>query len=113
MTIKDRIKELRNDLGLSQVKFAQGISVSKSYVTRIEIGDLEVNNRIIRLICITYNVSEQWLREGIGDMFADQSRSTTNLALSYFEQLTPDFRDSVLRHMENMLLLQKKIKERQ
>jgi len=113
LTIKDRIRELRNELGLSQVKFAKGISVSSGYIARLETGNLEVHERIIRLICITYNVSELWLREGTGDKFVGQSGSTTILALSYFEQLTPNFKDYVLRQLENLLLLLKQEQEKE
>ena len=56
MTINERIKQLRLDLGLSQARFAQDISVSAGYIASIELGNRRVNDRIIKLICTQYNI---------------------------------------------------------
>ena len=70
MTINERIKQLRLDLGLSQARFAQDISVSAGYIASIELGNRRVNDRIIKLICTQYNINEPWLRSGEGEMRA-------------------------------------------
>ena len=61
MTINHRIKQVRKSLGLSQAKFAGAISISNGYIADIELGNRVVNDRIVKLICFTFNVSEDWL----------------------------------------------------
>ena len=111
MSVKERIKALRKELGLSQLKFAEGISISPGYIARIGTGDSSVNDRIAKLICAMYNVSEQWLKEGLGEMFEGETTSKINLAVSYFEKLNPDFQDYVLLQLDNLLQLQQKGKK--
>ena len=64
MSINERIKELRHKLNLSQAKFAKAISISNGYIASIELGNRAVNDRIIKLICVTFNVQEEWLKTG-------------------------------------------------
>lgn len=58
MSIHERIREIRQALGLSQAKFAKDISISSGYVAGLELGNRKVNDRLIKLICAQYNVNE-------------------------------------------------------
>lgn len=58
MFIHERIREIRQALGLSQAKFAKDISISSGYVAGLELGNRKVNDRLIKLICAQYNVNE-------------------------------------------------------
>ena len=69
MSTNQRIKQVRQALNLSQAKFAKAISISNGYIAGIELENRKVNDRIIKLICATFNVSENWLKNGEGDMF--------------------------------------------
>lgn len=69
MEAKDRIKELRKSIGISQPEFAKKISISKGYIANLELGDRKINDRMIKLICQEFDVNEDWLRYGIGEMF--------------------------------------------
>ena len=51
MSIHERIREIRQALGLSQAKFAKDISISSGYVAGLELGNRKVNDRMIKLIC--------------------------------------------------------------
>lgn len=75
MDINKRIKELRQKLGLSQPTFAQRISISNGYIAAIELGNRRVNDRIVKLVCSEFNVNENWLRTGEGEMFEQLSRN--------------------------------------
>lgn len=50
MSIHERIREIRQALGLSQAKFAKDISISSGYVAGLELGNRKVNDRMIKLI---------------------------------------------------------------
>ena len=58
MSIHERIREIRQALGLSQAKFAKDIFIFSGYVAGLELGHRKVNDRLIKLICAQYNVNE-------------------------------------------------------
>lgn len=72
--MKDRIKELRNTLELSAEKFGARVGVTRSAISRIENGIVNVTDQMQKSICREFNVSEEWLRYGTGDMFIEQTR---------------------------------------
>lgn len=108
MTINQRVKELRNELKLPQVKFAKAISVSSGYIAGIEVGNRKVNDRLIRLICITFNASEEWLRTGEGDMFNKAPGHMAELACATFQELKPEYQDYILKQIDMLLEIQNK-----
>lgn len=67
--MKERIKELRKYLGLTQAEFASRVSLKQSSIATYEIGRNDPTDAVIALIVREFNVSEQWLRTGEGDMF--------------------------------------------
>lgn len=69
----------KNGKRLSQRAFGQGLSISDAYVNQIETGKRPLNDRIAQLICLTYNVSEDWLRTGKGEMFLPSKKSGDDL----------------------------------
>jgi len=64
-----RIKTLRDELNLNQEDFGTQIGISKSAVSGYEIGRRNLSDQTIRAIVREFNVSEEWLRTGSGDMF--------------------------------------------
>lgn len=68
MTINDRVKLLRKSLNLTQIEFGKKIAVAQGYLTNIENGHREVTDKIIKLICLQFDINEDWLRTGAGDM---------------------------------------------
>lgn len=106
MSIHERIREIRQALGLSQAKFAKDISISSSYVAGLELWNRKVNDRMIKLICTQYNVNEAWLRDGTGEMFRSASDSRLERIIALFHQLEPAFQDYVLEQTDRLLALQ-------
>ena len=64
-----RIKQLRKQQNLTQDEFAKRINISRANLGSIEIGRTGVTDRVIADICREFKVSENWLREGIGEMY--------------------------------------------
>lgn len=104
VSIHERIREIRQALGLSQAKFAKDIS--SGYVPGLELGNRKVNDRMIKLICTQYNVNEAWLRDGTGEMFRSASDSRLERIIALFHQLEPAFQDYVLEQTDRLLALQ-------
>lgn len=73
--MKERIKELRKTLGLTQQRFADGMGVKQNTIAQYESGRNTPIDAVINLICRTYNVNEDWLRTGEGEMFKPKSRN--------------------------------------
>jgi len=69
--INRRIREIRSVLGLSQVKFSSITALSSGYIAGIETGRITVNERLIKLVCSSFNVNETWMRHGEGEMFLE------------------------------------------
>ncbi|MED1854796.1 helix-turn-helix transcriptional regulator [Brevibacillus borstelensis] len=108
MSINQRVKQVRQALDLSQAKFAKAISISNGYIAGIELENRKVNERIIKLISSTFNVSEEWLRDGTGDMFNDASSEKLKIAMSIFKKLKPEYQDYVLKQIDALLEMQNK-----
>lgn len=73
--MKERLKELRKTLGLSQDAMASRIGVTRGAVCRLETGSNGFTNQTVMAICREFNVSEEWLRTGAGSMFVEMSRA--------------------------------------
>lgn len=67
--INERIKKLRKKENLTQEEFAKKIKMSRSNYTSIETGKQKITERNIKIICEQFNVNEDWLINGTGDMF--------------------------------------------
>ena len=106
MFIHERIREIRQALGLSQAKFAKDISISSGYVAGLELGNRKVNDRMIKLICTQYNVNEARLRDDTGEMFRSASDSRLERIIALFQQLESAFQDYVLKQTDRLLALQ-------
>lgn len=59
-----RIKELRNNLKLSQIEFSKRIGVTNAHISAIEKGKTIPSSSLIKLISKEFNVSEEWLTYG-------------------------------------------------
>ena len=66
--MKDRIKQLRKSLKLTQNEFGEKIGMVGSAITKYEKGERGLSDAVIKSICREFHVREEWLRTGIGDM---------------------------------------------
>ena len=73
--MKERLLHLRKDiLNKSRVKFGEPIGMTDSEIKNIENGITDLKENKIPLICREYNVREEWLRTGQGDIFQPVGR---------------------------------------
>ena len=73
MNIGDRLKRLRKELDLTQEAFASRIGSVQNTITGYESGRRNPSAPVISLICREFDVNEEWLRNGTGEMFAPKS----------------------------------------
>ena len=74
--MKDRFKELRENLSLTQQKFADRLDISRNFVAQIEMGNKIPSERTIKDICREFKVNYEWLTEGTGEMFIQNKRKS-------------------------------------
>lgn len=71
--MNDRIKELRRILGLKQREFAEALGVKTGAVGAWESGSFKPGAARIELICERFRVSREWLVNGEGPVFKEDS----------------------------------------
>ena len=92
--MEERIKIIRKELGLTQEEFAKRIGLVRSSVAKYEIGRREPTNAIILSICKEFNIREEWLRTGQGEMFKENPLKDE--VGYYIEELLEDYEDNPL-----------------
>lgn len=73
LTCGERVKEIRKTLGLTLEKFGEPLGVTKVAISNIEKGNRNVTEQMLKAICREYSVNEDWLKNGIGEMFRKPS----------------------------------------
>ena len=86
--MNERIKELRKVLKLTQQEFADALNIKRGAVANYEIGRNAPIDAVVSLICKTFNVNEEWLRSGAGDMFLELPEEDEEAA--YVSELLED-----------------------
>lgn len=71
MTRGERIREVRNTLGLTLEKFGDRLGVTKVAISNIEKGNRNLTEQMTKAICREFNVDYMWLTTGDGEMFID------------------------------------------
>ncbi|MDR2303353.1 MAG: helix-turn-helix transcriptional regulator [Treponema sp.] len=107
MTVNRRIRQARQALNMTQTDFSKAIYVSNGYTAEIENGHRAANDRIIRLISLTFGVSETWLKTGEGEMFHASPIKRKEKILSLFDELNPGFQEYALSVIDQLIKLQK------
>jgi transcriptional regulator with XRE-family HTH domain len=64
-----RIKELRKTLKLTQEEFGSRVGVKGNTIGNYELSLRNPSDAIIHSMCREFNVNEDWLRHGKGEMF--------------------------------------------
>ena len=68
-----RFRKLRKILNVKQGDFAKELAISQGHASDIENGRKSVSDRVVEILSLKYNVNEEWLRNGTGDMFRKPS----------------------------------------
>lgn len=67
--MNERLKSLRKTLDITQQEFADKIGIKRNSYANYETGRNTPIDAIIVSICREFNVNEEWLRTGEGEMF--------------------------------------------
>lgn len=101
MTQGERIKEVRKSLGLTLEKFGECIGVTRAAMSNLENGHRNLTEQMTKSICREFNVSDEWLRTGEGEMFLPVNRKTKIEKLT--NQLLSEESDSFKNRLVSVL----------
>ena len=108
----ERLKELRKKLGLTQQEFADALGIARGNISAYEVAKNSLSDAVIALICKTFDISEEWLRTGAGDMRIQ--RSPEEEVAIYVEELLDyegsgnPFYDAIIEMMKTYINLDSK-----
>lgn len=69
----ERLKKLRKKLDLTQREFAEKLHIKQNTVATYEMGRIIPSDSVVAGICREFNVNEEWLRTGTGEMFIEET----------------------------------------
>ena len=107
--MKDRIKKIRTDAGMTQEEFGREIGATRGMVTTYEKGTIPTQSTRM-LICEKFNVNESWLetgdgvpyKEGLIPELANALRSMPSVAAA-LERLLPRMTPEDFAHIDEMV----------
>lgn len=98
MTQAERVRMLRKELSLTQSDFGKKVGVGKTAISKIEKSENSLTDRMFNSICREFNVNEDWLRSGEGDMFLPFEDEVAEMVSQLLEASNP-FYDMILDMM--------------
>jgi transcriptional regulator with XRE-family HTH domain len=98
--INQRVVKIRKKMGCTQKKFAEPLKISNSFQGEIETNHRKVNERLMKMICLTYGVSETWLKTGQGEMFALGKDPRLERIIRNFNKLDQPLQDYVMNYLD-------------
>ncbi len=114
----ERLKKLRKSLDLTQQKFADKIGMKQNTIAQYEMGRTIPSDAIIFSICREFNVNEEWLRTGSGEMFLQSNRNAdiAKLTKELLNEESDSFKNRFVSMLANLSVeewefLEKKAKE--
>lgn len=106
--MNSRIKELRKMLKLSQTEFGKIIGLKPSSLSDIENNKTNVSDRIVIGICAKFNVNEEWLRNGTGNIFVEEDKKF-NEFYELYKNLSKPLQDFLIQVCRDLLDTQEKL----
>lgn len=103
--MNERIEILRKELGLTMEKFGERLGVGKTTISNLKKGS-HVTDQMFKSICREFNVNEEWLRDGTGEMFSVPEDETAALVSDILEDFDNDFYAMVLNVVRTYQQLQ-------
>ncbi len=102
--MKERIKELRKKLGLNQTEFGEKLGIKQSSVAGYERGARIPLDTVIASICREFNVNEEWLRNGTGEMFVKMNRQQklANMTAMLFKEEETSFKNRLFNALSEL-----------
>ena len=100
--MNERLKKLRKTLDLTQQKFADRLGVKRNTVGQWECGINAITDQVVFSICREFDVNEEWLRTGEGEMFEQMSEQQK--LLKYTGMLLKDKDSAIVNAIQSFIV---------
>lgn len=102
--MNERLKYLRKTLDVTQQEFADRIGIKRNSYANYETGRNTPIDAIILSICREFNVNEEWLRNGTGDMFlpVDRHAEIAKLTRQLLDEESDSFKNRLISVLANL-----------
>ena len=102
--MNERISLIRKEAKLSQEKFAEKLTLSRNFINQVECGKKEPSDRTIKDICLKFNVNENWLRYGEGEMFLpeDREKEIAKLTIDLLTEESDSFKNRLISALSRL-----------
>ena len=117
LTQGERVREVRKSLQLTLEEFGKKLGVQRAIISKIEIGDWTLTDRMTKDICRVYNLNYDWLVYGVGELFYDLPNvildelcieyncdSTDKKLISEYLKLDPESRQTLKDYMRKVFV---------
>jgi transcriptional regulator with XRE-family HTH domain len=106
--VRERVKAVREALGISQRDFAGRVFISQTLLGDIELGNRNITQRTVRLISTEFGVNGDRLLSGEGDMFVSPPPDLRlEKLVDIYKQLDKVLKDFLLDQSKALLGIQK------
>ena len=105
MDIHERIRFLRKEkLQITQEALGEPLGLTRANIANIEAGRIAVTERVLISICDKFNVNEEWLRNGTGDMFIEMNRQQklANMTAMLFKEEETSFKNRLFNALSEL-----------
>ena len=85
--LSERLKILRKSMPYKQKDIAKQIGISQTHLSDIERGKYSPSKSLLKAYSLTFNVNEDWLINGKGEMFIKKAPRQETSKLSELERL--------------------------
>lgn len=106
-----RLHQLRKTLKLNQEDFGKRLGVTGASISRLEKGERNITEQMILSVCREFNVDEEWLRNGDGEMFLPPNDELGDLVGRLVADRSSEFSSIILDIMRSLDQLDDKGKE--
>lgn len=102
--MNERLRKLRRELDLTQQEFADRLKVGRNNIAGYETNKRSPSDAVISLICREFNVNEEWLRNGTGEMFlpVDKTSEIAKLTKQLLNEEDDSFKNRLISVLANL-----------
>lgn len=103
----ERLRAVRKALRLNQKSFAEQIGLNQNSLSMIEKNHTPLTDKNVKLVCAAFNINEQWLRTGRGEMFcaSPYEKKLRDICMD----LSPENQESLLLIAQELLKIQSRL----
>lgn len=100
----ERFKAIRKALNMKQGDLAKELTISQGHASDIENGRKAVSDQTIEILSLKYNIDENWIRTGKGNMFKPLNRKQeiAKLTVDLFKTEEHSFKERLILALANL-----------